>query len=194
MQQQRFLDKADGARCGSRLVHVLQSLGLVTLIATVLVSFPGCGGGYNAEDYSKDPVDYSNDRYVPRIGSLSPSLGLPGTTVNVEIKGENLDDLSEVAGYVPSLTVSGSGVTAVVTEVVPAFVDNSNLLLPVNVPSYLQATFTIEANAPLGPRTVTVRHGGGSGGGLRPGDNIFTVTATLYSGGGAGSYNGPGSR
>jgi len=50
MQQQRFLDKADGARCGSSMVHVLRWLGLVALIATILVSFPGCSGGKDCDD------------------------------------------------------------------------------------------------------------------------------------------------
>ncbi len=78
MQQQRFLDKADGARCASGMVCVLQRLGLVALIATIMVSFPGCDGSKK----------YSTGEYIPRIGSLSPSSGLQGTTVDVTIKGK----------------------------------------------------------------------------------------------------------
>ena len=62
MRQQRFLDKADGARCGSSMVHVLRWLGLVALIATILVSFPGCDGGKKRTD---GDTSGGNGNYTP---------------------------------------------------------------------------------------------------------------------------------
>jgi hypothetical protein len=73
----------------------------------------------------------------PAVGSISPSFGPQGGTINAVITGTNLRGASEV-------TFSGTGVEASIGRVTDTSV---------------QIRITIGGNAAIGPRTVTLRAG-----------------------------------